>query len=306
MEKSFLWTTGATGDGASTYTQAETFGMFRRMFVTDPTTQGVLKGYEGDLAVTGTTSPISVAKGAAIVYGSPYLSDAATSVAVATPSVGTTGHRVVLQMDWTAQTTRIALLSSADGTATIPDVTQTANTKWEISLASLTITTAGVITVTDTRAYCQPLGVSQTANLADASVTAGKMASGVIPSVPVWLTTRLSSTAWNGDPRSTTAKTKLDLSTVFAGYPDAVVKAVYVMVSIRDSGSADHDCVFILGPDDSANIGIGWRCSGLPADYMHSAGAWVPCDVNGDIYYQVIASGSGTMDVNLDVWGYQQ
>ena len=149
-EKSYMWTTGATGDGASTYTQAEVFGIFRRMFVTTPATQGVLKGFEGDLAVTGTSSPLSVAKGAAFVYGCPYLSDAVTSVAVATPSVGTTGHRVVLQMDWTAQTVRIALLSSADGTPTIPDVTQTANTTWEISLASLTITTAGVITVTDT------------------------------------------------------------------------------------------------------------------------------------------------------------
>lgn len=179
-EKAFLWTTGATGDGASTYTQAEAFGIFRRMFVTTPATQGVLKGFEGDLAVTGTSSPISVAKGAAIVYGCPYLSDAATSVAVTTPSVGTTGHRVVLQMGWAAQTVRIALKSSADGTATIPDVTQEVNTTWEISLASLTITTGGVISVTDTRAYCQPLGVMKTANIADSAVTAAKIADSAV------------------------------------------------------------------------------------------------------------------------------
>lgn len=120
----------------------------------------------------------------------------------------------------------------------------------------------------------------------------------------VWLTTRLTSKAWDGDARSTTAKTKIDMSTVFSGYPDAAVRAVYVHASVRDSGSANHDCLLILGPDDTANIGIGWRCSGQSNDYLHSAGAWVPCDVNGDIYYQVVASGAGTLDAWLDVWGY--
>lgn len=120
----------------------------------------------------------------------------------------------------------------------------------------------------------------------------------------VWLTKRLTSTAWNGNARSTTAKTKIDMSSVFAGYPDAPVRAVYVHASVRDSGSANKDCVLILGPDDTANIGIGWRCSGLPNDKVHSSGGWVPCDVNGDIYYQIIASGSSTLDAWIDVWGY--
>ena len=30
----------------------------------------------------------------------------------------------------------------------------------------------------------------------------------------------------------------------------------------------------------------------------------VPCDANGDIYYQIAASGTGTMDVNIQIWGY--
>lgn len=28
------------------------------------------------------------------------------------------------------------------------------------------------------------------------------------------------------------------------------------------------------------------------------------CDANGDIYYQLTASGSGTMDIYLEIWGY--
>jgi hypothetical protein len=30
----------------------------------------------------------------------------------------------------------------------------------------------------------------------------------------------------------------------------------------------------------------------------------VPCDANGDIYYQVLASGAGTFDIYLEVWGW--
>ena len=30
----------------------------------------------------------------------------------------------------------------------------------------------------------------------------------------------------------------------------------------------------------------------------------VPCDANGDVYYQIVASGTGTMDVHLQIWGY--
>ncbi len=120
----------------------------------------------------------------------------------------------------------------------------------------------------------------------------------------VWLTTRLTSTAWDGDARSTTAKTKIDMSSVFAGYPDAPVRAVYVNVSVRDSASATKDCMVILGPTNAANVGEAFRCSGLANDQYASIRSWVPCDANGDIYFQVVASGAGTLDAWIDVWGY--
>ena len=120
----------------------------------------------------------------------------------------------------------------------------------------------------------------------------------------VWLRSRLTSTAWNGDPRSTTAKTKLDLSTVFAGYPNAPVRAVYVSVSVRDSDSAATDCLLILDPTNAAGVGQAFRCSGLANDQYNSSRGWIPCDANGDIYYQVVASGAGTLDAWLEIWGY--
>lgn len=154
-QSSIFWdTSGAVGDGASAYTQAQLVAWLRRTFLNDNTVEGVLAGYANELEVTGSSSPVAVNTGAAVVYGFPYENDASVNVTVATPTVGTTGHRVVLRVNWSAQTVRIALLSSADGTASIPAVTQSANTTWEISLATLTITTGGVITVTDDRSYC--------------------------------------------------------------------------------------------------------------------------------------------------------
>jgi hypothetical protein len=30
----------------------------------------------------------------------------------------------------------------------------------------------------------------------------------------------------------------------------------------------------------------------------------VPCDANGDVYYQIVASGTDTLDAILQIWGY--
>ncbi|MDD4465707.1 MAG: hypothetical protein PHY25_03390, partial [Dehalococcoidales bacterium] len=57
---------------------------------------------------------------------------------------------------------------------------------------------------------------------------------------PVFLTTPLTSTSWDGDAFSTTSKTLIDLSTVF-GAP-AGIKAVLCNVAIKDSASAANDC----------------------------------------------------------------
>lgn len=149
-EHSSFWTTNGTGDG-SAYTQAQLAAMWKRLFT--PSGYGVLFGYANELAVSGTSSPISVATGAAVVQGFMYENDAAKSITVPTPAIGTTGHRVVLRVDWSAQTVRVVLKSSSDGVATLPALTQTINTVYEISLAGLTITTGGVITLTDERSY---------------------------------------------------------------------------------------------------------------------------------------------------------
>ena len=129
-------------------------------------------------------------------------------------------------------------------------------------------------------------------------ITVGNLRAGA-----TFLTTHLTSTAWDGDSYSTTPKTKIDLSAVF-GAP-AGVKAVLVAVSIRDSASSSNDTWFLLSPNDTANSGA-MECylMGKPNDQYDVSSGICPCDANGDVYYQIKASGTDTMDCWLEIWGY--
>ena len=121
---------------------------------------------------------------------------------------------------------------------------------------------------------------------------------------PVFLTTPLTSTAWDGDAYSTTLKTKIDLSSVFS--VPAGVKAVLVQLIARDSGSAASTTIFFgVSPNDvDASCPVIAVGRGLPNDTLVYATGVCPCDANGDIYYQIVASGVGTMDCYIRIWGY--
>lgn len=117
----------------------------------------------------------------------------------------------------------------------------------------------------------------------------------------VWLQTALTSTSWDGDAHSTTAKTAIDLSAVF-GVP-AGVRAVAVRVDLQDSGAAGVDCWLILGPNSTAFQGIAFGCHPANDRWSYQSGV-IPCDTNGDMYYQTGASGASTLDVTIQIWGY--
>ena len=116
------------------------------------------------------------------------------------------------------------------------------------------------------------------------------------------LTSPLTSTSWDGDARSAAGKTLIDLSAVF-GVP-AGVKAVNIKVSMRDSGSAAGSGGIVLGPNATAWEGKGVQVSGIRNDAIMDFDLVVPCNANGDIYYQTFTSGAGTLDVWLQIWGY--
>lgn len=120
----------------------------------------------------------------------------------------------------------------------------------------------------------------------------------------VYLSAPLTSTSWDGDAYSTTAKTKIDLSAVFSA--PAGIKAVLVRIMANDSASASTSsgCWIILSPNNTAGSGVGLKLAGLVHDAEHEQSVIVPCDANGDIYYQINASGASTMDIYLQIWGY--
>ncbi len=117
------------------------------------------------------------------------------------------------------------------------------------------------------------------------------------------LTTALTSTAWDGDARSTTAKTLIDLSEVFS--VPAGVKAILARIFLRDSGSAAGNSWFLLSPNDTKDVGaLTLRATGIANDAFVDESGICPCDANGDVYYQCLATGSNTLDVWLQIWGY--
>lgn len=117
-----------------------------------------------------------------------------------------------------------------------------------------------------------------------------------------FLTTPLTSTSWDGDSFSNTSKTLIDLSSVF-GVP-AGVKAVLVKVALRDSASASGlYYIQFSGVSSGTNYSIVVEAPPVNDRFGYGQGI-VPCDANGDIYYNIIASGSGTMDIYLEIWAY--
>ena len=115
------------------------------------------------------------------------------------------------------------------------------------------------------------------------------------------LLTSLTSTSWDGDPYTTTAKTLIDLSAVF-GAP-AGIKAALVRGAIRDEAAATGDYTLTLSPEGGGGTGISINCVPINDRYNRFA-VVVPCDANGDFYYQTVASGVGTMDIIIQIWGY--
>lgn len=151
-EASLLWETNNTGDGVSSgYTDDQMFQLFR-CFCPPTNLGGVAPDILNELAVSGSSSPVAVASGQALVYGIPYYNTASVNVAVATPASSTRVDYIVLRASWAAQTVRITRVAGTEG-AGAPSLTQSAGTTWDIPLATVSITTGGVITVTDAREF---------------------------------------------------------------------------------------------------------------------------------------------------------
>lgn len=152
-ELSFPWGGIILGDAVQApYTDDAWSDLWRLVFTTDRTVEGVIRSYLNTLQVSGTSSPLNVATGAAVVDGKIYINSGAVALAVSTPGGATRLDYVVLRKDWAAQTVRITLIAGVEGGGA-PALTQVDGTTWDIPLALLSTTVGGVITVTDERNY---------------------------------------------------------------------------------------------------------------------------------------------------------
>lgn len=186
-QRSWPWDTVAgLGDGSAELAEGGARDFLSAWFVVQNfAIEGVSKGVGGELAVSasgGNASPLIVQTGSGICYGL-YINDTVVNnLTTANPAVGTTGRRVVLQTNWAGTggagleaRTRLAVITSADGAPAIPALTQTYGTRWEISLATFTITTGGVITLTDDRTFRKSTMMVDTAEIYALAVETAKI-----------------------------------------------------------------------------------------------------------------------------------
>ena len=155
-EKSRPWDGTATGDATEAPYDAPTEFAEILMAIAQAAKLsnkgGVFKEVDNALAVSGTSSPVAVNTGQAMVWGTWYKNDASVNVAIPTPAGSTRIDRIVLRKSWSSQTVRITRIAGTEGGAA-PAMTQVAGTTWDVPLATVSITTGGVITVTDAREY---------------------------------------------------------------------------------------------------------------------------------------------------------
>lgn len=274
-QDSWFWTTGATGDGATAYTQAKVILWQRQTFV-GADNEGMLKDYLNELATTGATSPVATNTGGAYVHGFPYNNSASVDTAIPTPSSNTRIDRLVLRANWSAQTVRITRIAGTEGSGTPPAMTQTDGTTWDIPLYQVSITTGGAITLTDEREFLHPNIAVNTDMLDDDAVALAKMADNSVDS-PQYVDgsidkvhlaadivdgTKIEDDAINSEHIATGA-VDLDHMSVNSvdsdQYVDGSIDRVHLEADIIDGTKIEDDAVdsehYVDGSIDTAHVG---------------------------------------------------
>ena len=153
-ETSGFWTTSAspTGHQVASYTQAH-HSTALMLAAGARGLDGVATSYLNGLAVTAGSGKVTVGTGGALVDGKWYTNSAAIDHTISSPTAGTERiDRIVLRATWSNYTVRcVKLAGTASSSPKPPALTQTRGTTFEISLAQVRVTSAGVITVTDER-----------------------------------------------------------------------------------------------------------------------------------------------------------
>lgn len=112
----------------------------------------------------------------------------------------------------------------------------------------------------------------------------------------VFLTTQLTSTAWDNDAKTSANNGIIDLSAVF-GVPAGVKAVLCGLVVYSTTGGIS----IVIKPDSGASSAPPLSATTVASTFVGDSG-WVPCDTNGDVYF---SSSSGTSaQVWIEIWGY--
>lgn len=154
-ETSGPWDGTTTGDAsAAPYDAATEFAEYLKLISGSGASAnegGVFLGFLNDLAPTSVgVSPVAINSGGGIVYGTVYKNTSSVNVAIPTPAGSTRIDRIVLRKSWAAQTIRLTRIAGAEGGAA-PTMVQIPAVTWDVPIARASITTGGVITITDDR-----------------------------------------------------------------------------------------------------------------------------------------------------------
>lgn len=280
-EVSMFWNGTTVGDAVlSPYDASSEFaGVLRALAYTNSLANkgGVFKGVASDLTVTGAGSPVAVHPGEALVDGIWYKSDGDVGIAVPTPSSATRIDRLVLRKSWAAQTVRLTLIAGVEG-GSEPALVQTAGVTWDIPIASVSITTGGVITLSDQRDVL----LSGAQGLATARYVP------IIPAVTI------------NHPGLATSNPTLALPSAVPANAKAVNLHAYATPTSGNLGSASFsdaasDAVGTYGISLTFSATVGTNDAGVV-----NVNQGTPCTVTATI----IVAGSGNCAVDLAVSGY--
>lgn len=155
-ETSRPWDGTVTGD-AGTYSSDKWDDVWSTMWNGDSTLHCVVPNYQNELApVKVNAGSLTVDTGAAIVLGKFYKNTTKVTVSLDACSGGKFRQDiVVLQSVWASQTVRIAIVPGIEGASpgALTALTQTDLTKYEVAIATVQLSDAGILTVTPSSAF---------------------------------------------------------------------------------------------------------------------------------------------------------
>ena len=151
-EFSLFWGGDAIGD-CGPYDDDQFSDFFTELLLTNRAVQGVLRNRLNELATTNPAGvTIRMASGSAVVDGKLYRNTDNIDFSVSVPMAGTYYYSLFIKKAFAAQTVRAELSAPSDMAYPIP--TQVDGATWDILIYHISVTSGGVITVTDARTFC--------------------------------------------------------------------------------------------------------------------------------------------------------